>query len=288
MNRIKNKQVVQITLPYLDYDRYVHKLENNLILNILFNLPFLFISFLFGTIIAAKYKGETIIISNGLLSSLPIIWLKLLTRSIKIYSWIHTDIQLHKSKKIRSTIKLISEYINIFIANSEDVEKDLIKCGVNKQKIIIINNWITEYYKTDYSRQKFEKTYNYLKQYKFIVIYVGRFVDYKHFLLYLKVAKNLASNNIAFIFIGDGELLRDAQNIASENSNIFILGKKYGEELNYLYSIANITLTYADETYLSLTALESLSQGTPIIYPDISASPAKIYKKNKNQKKFST
>ena len=266
-------------IKWFDYNKYVHKLERSPILNIIFNLPLLI---LITVYIIINFSRISVIMSNGLLSLFPAIFIKYISkRNIGLFPWLHVDLRLSESKLIKKVVKSCSKFINAFFVNSEDTKEDLIKCGVGRKKVVVVNNWI-DYIKLPSDKiQKFKDKYRFLNSYKFIVLYVGRFVHYKHFPLYLKVAEKLASEEIAFIFVGDGELYYMVQEATSKNNNIFVLRGIPDDELRYLYSIANITLTYADETYLSLTALESLSMGTPIVYADISVSPSKYYKKIK-------
>jgi len=275
------KKIHQLILPYFDYNRHVHKLESSELLNILFNLPFMLFSFTISPILLISKRKNSISLSNGLLSSIPAIISKLFIKNLRVYSWLHTDAQFHKSDILRKFVFFCSKYIDVFFVNSEDIKNDLNACGVSNEKITIIKNWVDRIDNFPDMINEFKEKYKIFDKYKFRVLYVGRFVQYKHFPLYLNVARKLASEEVAFIFVGDGELHYMAQEAASKTSNIFVLRGVSDEELRYLYSIANITLTYADETYLSLTALESLSMGTPIIYADISVSPAKYYKKVK-------
>ncbi|MEM2856349.1 MAG: glycosyltransferase [Candidatus Nitrosocaldaceae archaeon] len=185
-----------------------------------------------------------------------------------------------------NVIRRWSRYIDKFFVNSLDVFTDLTRCGISKEKITIVNNWVEPIVMDEDNIKHLNEKYRYLLNYKFRVIYVGRLVEYKHVLTYANVASRLANNFIAFIFVGYGELSGLIEKIKNCNSNIFWLSNISNEELRYLMSISNITLAYADENYLGLTAYESLMCGTPVIYIDISCSPAKYFKKIKIEKEL--
>ena len=278
--RLKNLNNLSIFgIKWFDYNKYVHKLESSPTLNIMFNLPLLILATIYLIINLTRINA---VMSNGLLSLFPAVFIKyVFQKNMRLFPWLHADTRFSESKLMKKVVKFCSKYIDTFFVNSKDIKEDLIKCGVDKKKITVINNWVDNIELSGDKIREFENKYRFLNNYKFIFLYVGRFVHYKHFPLYLSVAEKLASEEIAFVFVGDGELYHIAQEATSKNSNIFILRGIPDDELRYLYSIANVTLTYADETYLSLTALESLSMGTPIIYADVSVSPAKYHKKIK-------
>ena len=271
---LKEKKIKIFKLPWLSYDNYVNFLEKNLLLNILFNLPYLgmcFIKLIFNI------KNIKVVICNGILSFIPAFFVKILKNDAKVFVWIHTDLRFSDRKIIKKIILNLSSKIDCFWVNSDDVKNDLIKTGISSSKIYKILNVVEEVENTEIKDERLR----FLNNYKFKILFVGRFVEYKHITLYLKVAKNLASKDICFVFVGTGEFQKKVEKLSSSNSHIYYLGKLPNHETRKLYSKFNITLCYADETYVSMTALESLYAGTPVLYPDISSAPSKYNKRIK-------
>jgi hypothetical protein len=276
-HRLKDLSSLDLKLyrtNWINYNKYVHLLEKCPIINLVNNLPLL-LSTLFYMCGSGRKMQK--ILSNGFLSCLPCVFFKEITKSkvIKIYPWLHTDSRFSERKSLKWLIRHSQPHIDKFFVNSLDIKGDLIRCGVSDDKIVIINNWIDFIGTSEDEKLKFDKDYMFLHEYKFIALYIGRYVRYKHFLTYLKVAEITASSEIAFVFIGDGELADNLKVVKIKNRHIYSFKDLPDKNVRYLLRIANITMTYADEYYLGLTAYESLFSGTPVLYVWFSVAPDK-------------
>ncbi len=103
------------------------------------------------------------------------------------------------------------------------------------------------------------------KSHSFIVGFAGRFELYKFFITYTQTAALLASSDVGFVFMGDGPLVGELEKVMGENSSIHYLGRLDNTTFRHVLKMCNLMLSSADETYLSLVAMESLSEGTPIM-----------------------
>lgn len=266
-----------ITAQWFDYYfMHAHQLERVPVLNLMGNSPLLIFSLAY---LFVRAKKLTAFISNGFLSAMPAVLYKVLFKKsrIRIYVWIHTDSQFNNKRLIRKLLYKSSRYIDTFFVNSLDVQNDIANCNIPAEKIQLIPNWIDKLEVSKDQLAIMNKKYVFLNNYEFAALYLGRFVEYKHFLTYLKVAKGLASDSIAFIFIGKGELSFEVENASKNNSHIYHFEDMTDIEVRHLLSKVNVTLTYADENYLGLSGYESLSAGTPVIYLDVSCAPDKYH-----------
>lgn len=278
LEELKSLNLNLYRTKWLNYNKYVHRMEKYPYLNFVNSLPLLIVTLFYMCIRGRKTQN---ILSNGYLSSIPCIIAKKITKGqfVKIYPWLHTDNRFSEKKLLKWLIRNSDSNINKFFVNSRDIKNDLIECGISDEKIIIINNWIDGLKISEEERIVFHNTYTFLDNYEFIALYMGRFVEYKHFLTYLRVAEITACPMIAFVFIGDGELSDELKKLRSRNKHVYWFKELSDKNVRYLLGKANLTLAYADEYYLGLTAYESLFSGTPVLYVWFSAAPDKFPRK---------
>lgn len=104
------------------------------------------------------------------------------------------------------------------------------------------------------------------------VLFPCRICQQKRPYLMLQIAKKIKDidGNIAFMVVGDGELLDDVKQKALENdlhNVVYFAGKQ--EDMLPFYRDSDITLICSIKEGLALTAYESLSMGTPVISSDV-------------------
>lgn len=266
------------SIRWFNYNRYVHKLEKSTVLNLMINFPLLLMAFAYLLIKGNKVR---VVVSNGFLCCIPAIFYKRLSnkKNLTICPWLHTDNRFSEKRIARDLLKFSVGQIDRFFVNSMDIKNDLMTSGISDQKITVVNNWVDGLALTTNEEMSLDSKYHQFKGYDFRVVYLGRFVEYKHFVTYLKVAECTASQRIAFIFIGDGELLHLIRQSISKNRHIYTFSNIPDKDVRYFLKNSNLTLVYADENYLGLTAYESLHSGTPVLYVGFSAAPDKYSRK---------
>jgi glycosyltransferase involved in cell wall biosynthesis len=99
-----------------------------------------------------------------------------------------------------------------------------------------------------------------------ILLYVGRLAPEKNIDKLILLFENV--KNYKLQIIGFGPYEKTLKELAKGNNNIEFLGKKLPEELPAYYQKARAHITLSESETFCLTLLESISCGTPIIYPD--------------------
>jgi glycosyltransferase involved in cell wall biosynthesis len=99
-----------------------------------------------------------------------------------------------------------------------------------------------------------------------ILLYVGRLAPEKNIDKLILLFKNIKDYKLQIIGFGPYE--DKLKELSKNNSNVEFLGKKLPEELPAYYQRAKAHITLSESETFCLTLLESISCGTPIIYPD--------------------
>ncbi len=104
---------------------------------------------------------------------------------------------------------------------------------------------------------------------------VCRFSEQKNIINLIKIAIEIVekSNKIKFVFLGDGELWNDAEKLIQEkNLNSRILLPGWTTNVRDWLSLFDIYVLYSRWEGLSLSILEAMSAGLPIIASDINGN----------------
>lgn len=88
---------------------------------------------------------------------------------------------------------------------------------------------------------------------------------------YLK-KNNLLAANFKLVIVGDGEFSDDLKKIAAENKDIIFTGNQGGDNLAALYSQAGLFVQSSEMEGLSISLLEAMAYGLPILASEISAN----------------
>lgn len=261
-----------IRIPYFLFDNLRSSYGANIFFNIFYQIPLLLIS-LASFII---YKPQKVL-SNGFTPILLTMFLGKVVGSRNIVYYGSVVEGKFDNPLIYHLFKKLNYFIDFVFVNSKGSFTD-ISLIINSQKIITIEHWTDITAVSETERIRLRRKMKIHK--KFIILYVGKLAPDKSCDFFITLATSFAEHwSIEFWFAGAGSLLGEIQNIADKCTNIKYLGfVKNREKLKMLYSIADLTLTFADETYLARPAIESLACGTPIIVSD---RPAIIEKANK-------
>ena len=115
-----------------------------------------------------------------------------------------------------------------------------------------------------------------LKKDKYIIS-VSRLIKLKGIQYLIKVFKKLKSENsiasdMKLVIVGDGEYGDELKNLAGDDKDIIFSGNQSGDNLAALYAGANLFIQSSEMEGLSISMLEAMAYGLPILASDISAN----------------
>ncbi len=168
-------------------------------------------------------------------------------------------------------LKIYENKVNLFISPSNFLKKILVAAGWPEEKIIVINNA----FRADLPLPLNDSRENYF-------LYYGRLSQEKG--IDLAIQATLEDKNLRLKIAGSGpesDLLQTISGEAARNGQIEFLGWQEGRALSTL--IAQAQAVIIPSRWLEnfpLSALESLSLGTPVIAADIGGLPEIINDSN--------
>jgi glycosyltransferase involved in cell wall biosynthesis len=164
---------------------------------------------------------------------------------------------------------LLSE-VSLATVNSTG-SRDNLSLVMPKEKIRIVEHVPDGLFFNKLDREVVREKYH--AEEKLVILYVGRLDSDKRCDRLIKVCDCLHdSDDVLFVFVGEGVLSNLIEQLQKKRSNILYLGYvSKREKMHELYTLADLTWSFADETYLALPALESLASGTPILIPELAA-----------------
>lgn len=257
----RNSKYKYLTFPYPRYDKWGHFFASIPLLSFIWSIPLIIISAISLLIIRPR-----VVITNGFSPAMVISPFAFLLK-IKVIVIHNGFIGNHLSGLTLKLVKYIARLIDLVIVNSKGSFVD-IKQIINPRKIIINEHYADNIFFKSYKNSR-------KKSNELTVLYIGRLDRDKLLEPLIDIALKLKDNkNFLFIFAGTGEFQARIQALSDNSSSVKYLG--YVEDRNKLkdlYASSNVLWSYADETYLSLPAIEALSCGRPIIVPILSALP---------------
>jgi len=161
----------------------------------------------------------------------------------------------------RKLLKIGAKKTNLVITVTPYI-KEIIKKKWKIKNILVINNGI------DFKQFKFNKKK--INKSLFKILYVGRLTKQKNIDKIIN-AIPLVRNKIQFDIVGDGEEENSLKKLAlnKDIKNVLFHGTKNKKELNKFYNISNVLLLVSDFEGQSLTLLEAMATGTPIIASNV-------------------
>jgi glycosyltransferase involved in cell wall biosynthesis len=155
---------------------------------------------------------------------------------------------------------------NIVISGTE--QKAINECGINKEKVSIIDNAIDiSEYKKEYSKIEIREKFNIPKEH-IVIIGIGRLVEQKNWNMFIDTASIMLRNNknITFIIAGSGpyesRLLKRITQLGLE-SQVKLIG--FVENISEIYAIANIFVSTSKWEGLPYTYIEALYFKIPMV-----------------------
>ena len=224
-------------------------------------------------------RGNTISFTYGVGGPFAILASIILSKIFKkiCFGHIHIDFQFVKGNILsRLFYKSLFNRLNKVFVNSKDVEMDLLKIGVTNEKIVIVNNWVdTRIFKIK-NKKTCRKLLN-LPVDKKILLFVGRLSNEKGIFEVLNCI-DFFKNNREFLFVIIGFPSKNLiEKRLKSYKNTFFLGSKRNFELVNYYNAADVLLWGSVDThYVSITIMEALHCGLPVIAPITTTNINKI------------
>lgn len=164
---------------------------------------------------------------------------------------------------------------------SEDLKKQIIKYGINKNKISIIKNGINPIFKI-YDKEKSKKNQN-ISLEKQIILFIGHLIPLKGINFLIESLSLLKTNCFKLYIIGSGEEKNKLEKIIFEkklSNHIEFVGNVNQSGLVHWYNAADVFCLPSLREGIPNVMLESLACGTPVVTTDISNNSDIINKSN--------
>lgn len=187
----------------------------------------------------------------------------IINRKIKIINTLHGG----PNKYIEKTgAKILNVFADKVVALSNKSKRELIKYGLNKNKIVVIYNGIKPLSKL-----------NLKKNNKIIIGTCGRIEEQKGHKYLIEAISKIDNDNIEIWIIGDGELRDDLYEMA-ENFNIQDRVKFLGfrSDIEYLLNKIDIFILPSLWEQFPISILEAMSLGKPIIATNVNGIPEEL------------
>lgn len=193
---------------------------------------------------------------------------------------LHVNSAWSRSMIVKNVMLFFLKRADYILANSLDIKKEIIRLGINENKIIIIRNWVDQKIFSPIEQKACRKELG-LPQDKFIFLFATSLTKIKGVDLVLDVVKSLSNNrNFLFLFIGDGPFKKEVELWQKRNPNIIYYGSIRNDRLPLYINAADIAWAVCDIYYFSINTIESLVCGVPVIASNITASTrTKVHKK---------
>jgi glycosyltransferase involved in cell wall biosynthesis len=110
-----------------------------------------------------------------------------------------------------------------------------------------------------------------------IIIYVGNFEQRRNINFLLEIATECRNDPITFLFVGEGELYKYAQQTSKQKQlgNVKLPGRLPQKDLPAIYQVADLFLLASDYEIYGMVVLEAMFYGVPVISNN-TAGPASI------------
>lgn len=243
---------------------WFNKLEKRYLLSFIYVFPGLFVkSFIFAI---KKRKEIDCYHAHGLIAAMIVKVISLFCPARTVVST-HAIYDFARQKKLALLVKWTLFSFDEILAVSEVSKSELISIGLNKGKINVHKNWIEL---DKFFPQKRESCKRKLGLSGNVVLFVGRMIEIKGVNFLLNSAKKF--NNINFVFVGDGPVKPEIEDLSQKRKNIIYVGKlqqsnpKEFKKLIEYYSAADLfaTIPTYDEGF-GAAYIEALSCGTPVL-----------------------
>lgn len=159
----------------------------------------------------------------------------------------------------------IFDYSDYILTLSFASKNELIKLGINKNKIEVYRYWVNQNLFKLRDRDVLRKKYGYQNN-DFIVLFVGRLIEKKGLIPLIEGFNLFNDTKIKLLIAGTGPLEDYVKESSEKNKNIIFLGGLKSELLKDYYSLSNtLIIPSTHDEGFGRVILEALSCGIPII-----------------------
>ena len=180
----------------------------------------------------------------------------------------HVSFYLQKDSLYARVLKLVLTQAAKILVLTNKAKGELVKIGVDKNKLIIYHQWIDTDLFSPKDRRLAQARCN-LPKNAFIILFAGRFIVAKGVDLVLTAARQFPKDAL-LVLVGSGELRSLIEDEAKKNPAIRFVGQVAREDLPYYYSASDLCIIpsiSATSTYsegIPRVMIEAFSCGTPV------------------------
>lgn len=229
--------------------------------------------FLFLKLLKIIKKEKINIIHVHLAASLLYgVFVKIFKPSIVLIYHEHSEIVYSKSLKF--LLSIFKNKIDLFIAVSNFLREKLIDFKINKNKIIVLYNFVNieKYSQKPDLKAVDEAMIKYHLENKFVIGFAGRIIERKGWLELLMAFKEIVlrnDNNSSLLIAGDGpEKEKMIEFIKNNNLNSSVIYLGYFDDIRILYELSNLLILPSYWEGLPMTQLEIMAYGKPLLSSD--------------------
>jgi glycosyltransferase involved in cell wall biosynthesis len=266
--KYENIEIVRI--PWIGFNLF-RKLEPYPILEFLYVTPWLFI----WTFIFLMFKGKNVktVHAQGMNASFIA---RILAKAFnkEFVASAHAIYEMNSRPLMARIFRWVLEPANKVLALSDASRRELMRIGLREDKVGTYTYWVDQETFKPLDKAAAKKSVGW--EGKFVVLFVGRFIDIKGMDVLLKVAEGI-DKGIYFAFIGDGPLSARVEQASRRLNNVVFLGKVNNHNLPLYYSGADILCVPSKyEEGFGRVILEALSCGTPVVASNKGGIPEAI------------
>ncbi len=263
----RQPEIKYYSIPFPRYDKWGYLTNLGALISMLWNLPLLLLAIIFGI-----FSRNKAVITNGFaiaLMLLPFRWLFGGKMVVMYHGYIAKKVAWQSS-----FLRFWCAGVDLVVVNSRGSVENVLDF-IPRERIVTNEHFAeNRFFEKDLAKPDG----------KIIIQFVGRLDSDKMCLPLIEAAERIAADtqrpDLQFRFIGVGEFQDQLSKIADMYEQVEYFGYVSDrEKISALISEADVVWSYADETYLTLPAVEALASGTPIIIPKYAALTEKIKQK---------
>lgn len=225
--------------------------------------PLIYLPFIYK--LYKKEKFSILFISQPYFLGSCALFFKLLEKKVKVIATYHQ----FSETKIFPMPKSFNKLFDHIICDSLNVKNRLSYIyGVNRDKITVVHNGFPKYLRPQKKDIKAQKKLN--LQNKFVLLYMGLFIDRKNPLFLLEVLEELKkkAEDIVLIYWGEGPLKHQIIKGAKALKllpYIRFIEPKFNQEKNKIHSLADVFVHPSLDEGFALAPLEAMACAKPVL-----------------------
>lgn len=184
--------------------------------------------------------------------------------TMKYYSPVKIP-QASADKLVWKYIKYLSKWVDIIIAPTPSIEKEIREHGIKKEIRVISTPIDTSRFTPDTDHSEIAKKYN--LEGKKVIISVGRVSFEKNIDVLVRALKELDDGVVLFI-VGSGPAMDSIKQLSEElglKDRVIFAGYVPYEDIAPYYTAADVAATASRFETQGLTAIEAMSCGLPVV-----------------------